>query len=208
MITFTPRLHWRHCVMLLSIALGSTFLPSISLALDLQITRAQWSPTRDLLRVDGTGTNGFDVTVSNAFDPSQVLASQAITDEAFRIRLLNPPPDPVPCRVRVEQSNGMVEEGNVLTPPADCWPKGPVPVANAGPDQTLILAAGQTEIVVTLDGSASSDADNNINAYNWSGTPNPNNVPMPQVSLGVGVHTFSLIVADALGAASFSADQV
>ncbi len=82
---------------------------------------------------------------------------------------------------------------------------GPVnqsPTANAGPDQTLTIATGQTSINVTLNGSGSSDPDGTIASYNWTGTPDPANVVSPTVSLAAGSYSFSLVVTDNAGASS------
>jgi len=68
------------------------------------------------------------------------------------------------------------------------------PVANAGPDQTVPAGTGATAWV-TLDGSGSSDNDGTIVAYRWyeNDTLIAEGVT-PQVELGVGVHTITLVV--------------
>ncbi|MFH0730124.1 MAG: carboxypeptidase regulatory-like domain-containing protein [Pseudomonadota bacterium] len=76
------------------------------------------------------------------------------------------------------------------------------PVANAGPDQTITLASGATQAAVTLNGSQSNDSDGTIASYNWSGTPEPNDVVTPSINLGPGTYTFSLVVTDNKGAQS------
>ncbi len=81
------------------------------------------------------------------------------------------------------------------------------PTANAGPNQTLTLAAGQSSIAVTLNGSGSSDPDGTISAYNWTGNPDPANTVSPSVTLAAGSHTFTLVVTDNNGATS-AADTV
>ena len=80
---------------------------------------------------------------------------------------------------------------------------GTPPVANAGPNQTVLEGA-----TVTLNGSGSSDADGSIVSYQWvqtSGTPTVNlNVTNPQrptftaplVAGASGVFTFRLTVTD------------
>lgn len=77
------------------------------------------------------------------------------------------------------------------------------PVAQAGPDQTIQLPNNK----VTLDGSASSDPDNDISDYLWSrikGTGNPSytspaNAVTDVTKLTVGLHLFELRVTDATG---------
>jgi hypothetical protein len=71
------------------------------------------------------------------------------------------------------------------------------PVADAGPDQN-IQATGQNAVSVQLDGSKSSDPDNDPLTFVW--TDESNNVvgttAVVQVSLQAGTHTFTLTVTD------------
>ncbi|MES9992290.1 MAG: hypothetical protein ABW098_10075 [Candidatus Thiodiazotropha sp.] len=100
------------------------------------------------------------------------------------------------------------------TIPEDCSPKGiteppppPVnqaPTADAGVDQVHQLAVGQTSVTVVLDGSASIDADGSIVDYIWSGTPNPDDLVSPSISLGEGAHIYNLVVIDDQGESSLS----
>ncbi|MDD2768439.1 MAG: PKD domain-containing protein, partial [Methylococcus sp.] len=76
------------------------------------------------------------------------------------------------------------------------------PVANAGPDQAVTIAQGQTSIAVTLNGSGSSDPDGSIAAYTWTGTPDPADTVNPSVTLNAGTYVFTLVVKDNKGAAS------
>jgi hypothetical protein len=77
------------------------------------------------------------------------------------------------------------------------------PVANAGSDQIITLPTN----TIILDGSASSDSDNNILSYQWrkiSGPfsfdiSNPNAVQAQVTYLYEGVHMFELTVIDAGG---------
>ncbi len=67
------------------------------------------------------------------------------------------------------------------------------PVANAGPDQTITAGPSNT-VSVTLDGSASSDPDEDSFSYSWS---NGATGAAPMVLLNsLGDHTFTLIVND------------
>jgi Tol biopolymer transport system component len=83
------------------------------------------------------------------------------------------------------------------------------PVANAGPDYTIIFPSN-----VTIDGSGSSDPDNNIVSYLWTKISGPSsytigNVNDPRANLTdliVGVYQFELKVTDAGGL--FSRDTV
>ncbi len=86
-------------------------------------------------------------------------------------------------------------------------PVNKAPTANAGPDQTVTIASGQSNIAVTLNGSGSSDADGSIASYTWTGSPNPADVVSPTVNLTAGSHTFTLVVTDDDGETS-AADTV
>jgi PKD repeat protein len=85
------------------------------------------------------------------------------------------------------------------------------PVANAGPDQSARLAVGAATVAVTLDARGSSDPGGQNLQFQWSattaGSPDPADVPQPAVNLGVGTHTFSLVVVNEDGTSSV-ADQV
>ncbi|HEU5164501.1 MAG TPA: PKD domain-containing protein [Chitinophagaceae bacterium] len=77
------------------------------------------------------------------------------------------------------------------------------PVANAGPDQTITLPAN----TVALNGSASTDPNNNISSYLWTKVSgpssftiaNPNSVQTQVTNLVEGAYQFELKVTDARG---------
>jgi K319L-like, PKD domain/Secretion system C-terminal sorting domain/FIMAH domain/WD40-like Beta Propeller Repeat len=75
------------------------------------------------------------------------------------------------------------------------------PVSNAGADQTIITATGFAQI--TLNGSGSSDPDNDPLTYTWreNGTiiAGPIGSATSQVNLGAGSHTIELTVDDGRG---------
>lgn len=73
------------------------------------------------------------------------------------------------------------------------------PVANAGPDQSILLGVGITQTQVTLDGRDSSDVDGDIVSYVWAGSPKPNDEKQPAVTLGIGRYVFTLTVTDSDG---------
>ncbi len=70
----------------------------------------------------------------------------------------------------------------------------------------MTLASNQSSIDVTLDASASYDADGTITQYVWNGSPNPSDSVSPGVTLGVGTHLFTLVVVDDMGATSAEAN--
>jgi RHS repeat-associated protein len=99
-----------------------------------------------------------------------------------------------------------VNDGTVTSSPAaisiNVLPVNDAPVADAGPDQNHILPADQTEMEVKLDGTGSSDKDGVIDSYLWLGTPDPDDVAEPIVSIPPGMHIFTLRVTDDGGATS------
>ena len=77
------------------------------------------------------------------------------------------------------------------------------PVADAGLDQTVNDTCPLGTETVKLDGSGSSDLDNNISSYIWKEGVNTLATEVAaEVSLGVGVHAISLEVTDAYGLTS------
>ena len=73
---------------------------------------------------------------------------------------------------------------------SDGWLNQP-PVADAGPDQTVIV--GET---VQLDGNGSKDLDGALLSYAWSWVLGSASGVTPVISLPVGVHTITLLVND------------
>src|SRR6188768_4001017 len=77
------------------------------------------------------------------------------------------------------------------------------PIANAGPDQIFSLSTN----TVNLDGSGSTDPDNNITSYSWSKISGPssfsianaNAVQTQVTNLTAGIYEFELRVVDAGG---------
>jgi hypothetical protein len=77
------------------------------------------------------------------------------------------------------------------------------PIANAGPDQTITLPANQ----ISVNGSTSTDPDNNIAAYAWTiisgpssfSITNSNAVQTQVTNLVQGIYQFELKVTDTYG---------
>lgn len=80
-------------------------------------------------------------------------------------------------------------------------PANQLPVADAGPDQTVSDSDGVAGESVTLDGSGSSDPDGSIVSYEWTeGTTSLGSGETLPVDLGDGTHTITLTVTDDDGA--------
>ncbi len=191
---------------------GATgFLPSGSpdTSSAFTIRDAVWKSEKRQLIVTGERNSDLAITLVNASDPGQLLGRDGDDEDDWRVRSRRP--SPVPCRVRAISEDGNSIETAVRRAPSNCGPSGQPenrpPVADAGPDQHLILPVGARELSVTLDASASSDSDGDIVVWNWSGIPDPANLIHPALSLGVGNHSFTLMVTDDEGATSV-ADSV
>lgn len=178
------------------------------------IKGARWDRERAELRVDvgGEGIPGGTSATLMLYSvgSNALLGSIPLTlsrEGKFKIKIRHPIGNPanVPCRVRVVVAT-LSDERKVEKAPRNCDtgspPANQAPTANAGPDQTINLAAGQTSASVTLNGSGSSDPDGTVVAYNWSGSPAPANVSMPLLNLTAGTYTFTLVVSDDDGATS------
>ena len=116
------------------------------------------------------------------------------------------PGDSIRFRIRFERRAGINFTYNI-----QCFGSvtggNQIPVAEAGNNRTVILPPDQSELTLTLDGSGSTDPDGTISSYTWTGTPDPEDVARPEVTLTEGTYVFTLVVADNNGAAS-APDQV
>jgi len=73
------------------------------------------------------------------------------------------------------------------------------PVADAGPDFSVTDTDGSGDETVTLDATASTDADGEISVYEWSEGANLIATgALADVTLAVGTHTITLTVSDDL----------
>ena len=101
---------------------------------------------------------------------------------------------------------------SALSPSADAWlaslnvrtiqaPTGgatnQLPIADPGPDRTVIDSDGNGNEVVTLDGSASVDPDGTITSFEWRDGPvTIGTSAVITQTLALGSHAFTLIVTD------------
>jgi hypothetical protein len=81
------------------------------------------------------------------------------------------------------------------------------PVAHAGEDR--VVPAGENGLAeVTLDGTSSSDPDQDPLTYTWTGPFGTATGPTPIVSLGLGIHTITLTVDDGNGETASDTVQI
>ena len=100
----------------------SVVASSASAALSLDV--AKWKADKQKLILKGTGGIDKTVTVVNANDVSQILATRTLTKNTWTFRKRNL--DPVPCTVLVLQSNGKTDGPlDVENRPSDCEPASP-----------------------------------------------------------------------------------
>lgn len=83
------------------------------------------------------------------------------------------------------------------------------PVADAGPDQTVVDSDANGIEDVTLDGSGSYDPDGSITSYDWyEGATWISSGSTPTLTLGLGDYTFTLEVTDDDGATASDMVQI
>lgn len=107
----------------------------------------------------------------------------------------------VSVQVTIARKTGTLYSSTIIKPYGVVPAVNAPPTAFAGQPQTITLQPGQSTAAVTLSGSGS-DSDGTIAGYSWSGTPDPADVQNPVLALGVGIHTFALVVTDDQGAQS------
>lgn len=106
--------------------------------------------------------------------------------------------DPVSALVGKTGTGGRLNAASALVLIAD--PNDP-PIANAGPDQTVTDADNDGVEPVTLDGTASSDSDGAIVAYEWrQGADVLGHTATLLLAAPVGTWSFTLTVTDDAGA--------
>lgn len=116
---------------------------------------------------------------------------------------------------QTQDNNTQTNESNVATanqaaPTATQSTSGDMsPTANAGPDQYKVDTDGNNTESISLNGSGSTDPDNNIDIYKWrkNGTllATGKNATVP---LNVGTHRIYLTVIDTDGNADFDAVDI
>ncbi len=86
-----------------------------------QISSAKWDSKKLQLKVKGKGVNDQTVTLSNA-DMTVSFGSKKIKKKKWKFKIKKP--SSVPCRIRVEQSDGQFAEKKVKKAPSNCDDSG------------------------------------------------------------------------------------
>ncbi|MCG6861098.1 MAG: PKD domain-containing protein [Chromatiaceae bacterium] len=131
----------------------------------LTISSARWSTHRNSVSVNASGQARTAVSLTNAYDSSQVLGSGAFSRDGTWYTRINRP-EPVPCRVRAE-SAGQSAEMDVQGAPSDCAPKGAAPVNLPPTANTNGPYNGTVGSQVAFNSSGSDDTDGTIVSYAW-----------------------------------------
>ncbi len=126
-----------------------------------------------------------DGTWSNGNGAARVARLQELETLAAGARWTHEPTNPHLCLV----SPGLISLFNVMNKP---------PIANAGGDQ-ILECTGQMGAEVVLDGSASSDPDNDALEYRWEWPFGSSTSAVTTVTLPLGVHCITLTVRDLSG---------
>lgn len=192
--------------------LAGSLLATGAQAATLDVGSARWLAKSQRLEVKASGDldapfgRRINVVVTNADSDGAVFGSRARVEDNgnWQLEARRSLTVVVPCRVKVS-AGGVSAERDVRNAPANCDGAGAgntKPIAVAGGDQLVQLVAGESTVQVELDASASNDPDGSITAYLWSGSPDPDDIVSPLVTLPAGVHIFALQVTDNQGASS------
>jgi len=162
---------------------------------------------------------GFDMIAGNEDDDLRLAAHSPCIDAGANYAVPLEITVDLSGHVRFSDDPATVDTGNGSPPIVDMGayefgssivpPGNHAPVANAGPNQT-VMADPDGFASVPLDGSASYDPDGDPLSYYWSwtldGFPYQSNDVSPTIQLPVGQHTIYLVVYD--GTDSSNPDQV
>ena len=96
-------------------------------------------------------------------------------------------------RIQVDAALTELGGGGGTPPPP---PENRAPIADAGPNQTHLLANVGDTVNVALDGSGSSDPDGDPLTYAWTLPNGTSSAVNPTVNLGQGTYTINLVVND------------
>jgi Secretion system C-terminal sorting domain/PKD domain len=160
----------------------------------------------DNTTLNGSGSNDPDGSIvsytwSKVAGPTQFTIANTNTVTTPVTALV---PGTYKFRLEVKDNLGLTAADTVDVIVTNPPPVNQLPVAKAGNDQTITLPVN----TVTLDGSASSDADGTITNYNWSKIAGPvffnvtstGSAITTVTSLAQGTYSFQLTVTDNSGA--------
>ncbi|MGB5303116.1 MAG: PKD domain-containing protein [Gemmatimonadota bacterium] len=161
---------------------------------DQTVTDADDSGAEDVT-LDGSASTDADGTIvswSWTVDGTEIATGEMAT-VAFDVGVTT-------VVLTVTDDEGATGTDNV-TITVEAFVGNQAPTADAGPDQTVTDADNSGDEDVTLDGSASADADGTIVSYSW--TENAVEIATgetPVVNFAVGAYTVTLTVTDDEGA--------
>lgn len=157
---------------------------------------ANAGPDQTVSDADGTGSESVTLDGSGSYDPDGgPLTYQWFEGNTLIAAGVNPTVilGLGPHNIRLEVTD---DESDTATDTVDITVNQP-PVADAGPDQTVIDSDGDSAEDVTLNGSGSSDTDGTIVLYEWfEGSSSIATAMSPILNLAVGMHTLTLVVTD------------
>jgi hypothetical protein len=162
-----------------------------------------------LVTLDGSGSSDLDDDLPLTYHWTQTGGSSVTFNDALSITTFTAPGDPtvLTFTLTVTDSLGLASTPDEVV----ITVTNQAPAADAGGDQSV-----DTNTLVTLDGSSSSDPDGDVPlTYLWTQTGGPAVSFTPGLSVTTfialndpGVFTFTLTVTDSLGLASAPAEVV
>ena len=167
---------------------------------ELRAPTADAGLNRTVTDVDGSGDEAVTLDGSASFDPDGTIVAYAWTEGGTPVASGAKPTVTLAVGVHVLEltvtdDDGLTDSDQVqitIAPPGNL-----PPVADAGPDRTVVDVDDSGSEAVLLDGSASHDPDGSIVDWDWAeaGTSIASGAT-PAVTLGVGTHLITLTVTD------------
>ncbi len=166
----------------------------------------------DSVSLDGSASSDPDGTISS-YQWTKISGPASftiITASAARTSIKQLVMGVYRFELKVTDNGGLSAKDTVQIVVTDSTQPNRPPVAKAGADQTITLPTN----TINLDGSGSTDPDNNITSYAWTkiagsssyNITNANTMQTPVTNLIQGVYQFELKVTDAGGL--FSKDTI
>ncbi|WP_316369377.1 autotransporter family protein [Candidatus Thiodiazotropha sp. CDECU1] len=155
-----------------------------------------------LTDTDGDGSEQVNLDATGSSDPDGNILSYQWFENGTEIAsgatvTITLPEGNHTLTLRVTDNDDLVAEDQVII---SIISNTLAPIANAGPDQTLVDTDDDGSASVALDGAGSTDPDGSIVSYQWlEGSNEIGTGATPTVVLSVGVHTLTLRVTDDVG---------